>query len=76
MPASYLTDPLVDFTGATPQRELIGDQKWIAIFPIGTEGWAEVRRSGYPVYVDTTEPVGSLFPGKGTIKRLPYPHTE
>ncbi len=73
---SYLTNPLVDFAGGTPQRELIGDQKWIALYPDGIQGWAEVRRTGYPVKVATTEPVGNFFPGKGVIKRFPYPYIE
>ena len=76
MPGSYLTEPLVDFNGATPQRELIGDQKWLALYPIGPQGWAEVRRTGYPVYVNTTEPVESIYPGKGVIKRQAYPYNE
>ncbi|MEO6917418.1 MAG: SusD/RagB family nutrient-binding outer membrane lipoprotein [Chitinophagaceae bacterium] len=73
---SYLSGPLVDFNGGTNQRQLIGDQKWCALYPDANQGWAEVRRSGYPVYVATTEPQSSLFPGKGTIKRMPYPYTE
>lgn len=73
---SYLSDPLVDFNGGTDQRELIGDQKWCALYPDGVQGWAEVRRSGYPIYVANTEPVQTLFPGKGTILRRPYPYAE
>lgn len=77
IPGSYLNDPLVDFNGATtPQRELIGDQKWLGLFMDGSQGWAEVRRSGYPVYVATTEPLGTYHPGLGVIKRLPYPYSE
>ncbi len=72
----YLQEPLVDFNGGTDQRELIGDQKWCALYPDGNQGWAEVRRTGYPVYVATTEPIESLFPGKGTIVRKPYPYSE
>ncbi len=72
----YLSHPLVAFDGGTPPKQLIGDQKWCALYPDGTQGWAEVRRSGYPTYVDTTEPVGSLFPGLGVIKRMPYPYSE
>ncbi|MCK0156491.1 SusD/RagB family nutrient-binding outer membrane lipoprotein [Cellulophaga sp. F20128] len=75
-PGSYLSEPLVDFNGGEDQRELIGDQKWCALYPDGNQGWAEVRRSGYPTYVATTEPVESLFPGKGIMVRKPYPHTE
>lgn len=73
---SYLSDAMVDFDGGTDQRQLIGDQKWAALYPDGNQGWAEVRRTGYPVYVATTEPVGALFPGKGVILRRPYPYSE
>jgi len=73
---TYLSEPLVDFNGGINQRELIGEQKWCALYPDATQGWAEVRRTGFPVYVATTEPVESIFPGKGTIKRKPYPYTE
>ncbi len=73
---SYLSDPMIDFNGGTDQRQLIGDQKWCALYPDGNQGWAEVRRSGYPTYVATTEPVSTLFPGKGTILRRPYPYSE
>lgn len=73
---SYLSEPLVDFNGGVDQRELIGEQKWCALYPDGNQGWAEVRRTGYPVYVATTEPVESLYPGNGTIVRKPYPHSE
>jgi len=76
MPGSYLNQPLVDWNGGTPQRELIGDQKWIALYLDGNQAWAEIRRTGYPTYVDITEPVGSFYPGEGTIKRIPYPDDE
>lgn len=72
----YLSEPLVDFNGGVDQRQLIGEQKWCALYPDGNQGWAEVRRTGYPVYVATTEPVESVYPGLGTIKRKPYPYTE
>ena len=45
---TYLSDPHVDFNGGTPQRELIGDQKWCALYPDGNQGWAEIRRTGFP----------------------------
>ncbi len=73
---SYLSEPDVAFNGGSDQRELIGDQKWCALFPDGYQGFAEVRRTGYPTYVATTEPVESLYPGRGVIKRLPYPYSE
>lgn len=76
VPAGYFANPLVNFDGGKPKAELIGDQKWLALFPDGVQGWAEVRRTGYPVYVATTEPVGTLYPGLGVIKRYPYPFSE
>lgn len=41
IPVKFSTDPV-------KQREQIGTQKWLALFPDGFEAWAEVRRSGYP----------------------------
>ncbi len=72
----YLSEPLVDFNGGMDQYELIGDQKWCALYPDGNQGWAEIRRTGYPTYVATTEPVESLYPGRGIILRKPYPYSE
>jgi hypothetical protein len=44
-----LTDIPVKFSAdPVKQREQIGTQKWLALFPDGHEAWAEVRRSGYP----------------------------
>jgi hypothetical protein len=73
---NYLSEPLVDFNSGADQRELIGEQKWCALYPDGNQGWAEVRRTGYPTYVATTEPNESLYPGKGVIVRKPYPYSE
>jgi len=72
----YLSEPNVDFDGGGDQRELIGDQKWCAMYPDGNQAWAEIRRTGYPTYVATTEPVESLYPGNGVIVRQPYPWSE
>ncbi len=72
----YLSEPNVAFNGGSEQRELIGDQKWCALYPDGTQGWAEIRRTGFPVYCATTEPVESLYPGLGVILRQPYPYAE
>ncbi|MEO8582648.1 MAG: SusD/RagB family nutrient-binding outer membrane lipoprotein [Flavitalea sp.] len=44
-----LTDIPVKFSAdPAKQREQIGTQKWLALFPDGQEAWAEVRRSGFP----------------------------
>lgn len=41
IPVKFSTDP-------EKQREQIGTQKWLALYPNGIEAWAEMRRSGYP----------------------------
>lgn len=62
-----LTNIPVKFsTSIAIQREQIGTQKWIALFPDGQEAWAEARRSGYPkrypvIHSDNPDvPVGSF----------------
>ena len=50
----YLNSPAVAdipvkfSTNPATQREQIGTQKWLALFPDGIEAWTEVRRTGYP----------------------------
>ncbi len=73
---AYLAEPNVDFDGGEDQRELLGDQKWCAMYPDGNQAWAEIRRTGFPTYVATTEPVESIYPGNGVIVRQPYPWSE
>lgn len=76
--ASATTDITVAYDeGATFEQNLerIITQKWIAMYPLGTEGWAEYRRTGYP----------KLFPavnndaqgiGSNGARRIPFPDTE
>ena len=46
-----LTDVPVKFASdIEKQREQIGTQKWLALFPEAHEAWAEIRRSGYPKF--------------------------
>ncbi len=58
------------------QRQQIGTQKWLAIFPDGMEAWAEFRRSGYPVMYPVYQSDNPLLPQGSFIKRLPFPLTE
>jgi hypothetical protein len=67
--------------GATQEEKLerIITQKWIAIFPDGTESWANFRRTGYPRLFPVT---ASQNHSNGTIdtdiqiRRAPYPTSE
>lgn len=46
-----VTDVPVKFSAdIKTQREQIGTQKWLALFPEPHEAWAEIRRSGYPKF--------------------------
>jgi len=40
--------PVTFSTVVAEQREQIGTQKWLSLWPDGFEAWAEIRRTGYP----------------------------
>ena len=77
-PGGYFNSPAVATipvkfaADAATQREQIGTQKWIALFPEGHEAWASFRQSGYPkmyplIHSDNPDaPVGTF------IKRIPF----
>ncbi len=51
-------------------------QKWIAVFPEGTEGWSEFRRTGYPKLYHIMASKNPLLPTGTFIKRLTYPQVQ
>lgn len=76
----YNSPPLTDVTvkwneNATFDQKLekIITQKWIAVFPEGTEAWSEFRRTGYPKMYHIMDPQNPLLPLGTFIKRLTYP---
>lgn len=91
-PALY-EDPLGKFSEKTRQSEItiawesvssddehleqIITQKWIAIFPLGMEAWAEHRRTGYPRLLPTIEDKsgGTVNLAQGA-RRVIYPVEE
>ena len=57
--------------------EKIITQKWLALFPLSTEAWTEVRRTGYPRLIPVLNPEdgdGSLKAGD-LIRRMPWAPT-
>lgn len=67
-----------DCTSNEEKLERIITQKWIAVFPNGNEGWAEVRRTDYPRYIAVplmNRSNGEVQDGK-LIKRIDYPNSE
>ncbi len=53
---NYMQSSLANWDLTTDHEQLIGNQKWLALFWTGMESYTEVRRTGYPV----------LTIGKGT----------
>lgn len=57
--------------------ERIITQKWIAIFPLGVEGWSEYRRTGYPHLFDAPQDKsGGTVDLDHHARRLTYPSEE
>ncbi|WP_185271871.1 SusD/RagB family nutrient-binding outer membrane lipoprotein [Adhaeribacter swui] len=70
-----LTDITVKWEdGDTPERKLerIITQKWIAMYPEGTEAWSEFRRTGYPKLYPVMVSKNPDLPQGTFIKRLTY----
>ena len=58
--------------------EKIITQKYIALFPLSTEAWTELRRTGYPKcfrVLNTSDGDGSVRPGE-MIRRIPWQSTD
>jgi hypothetical protein len=53
--------------------ERIITQKWIALYPEGTEAWSEFRRTGYPKLYPVAVSKNPDLPAGTFIKRLTYP---
>ncbi|MDT0553220.1 SusD/RagB family nutrient-binding outer membrane lipoprotein [Urechidicola vernalis] len=54
---SFLASPTATLTGSVDeQEEQLGTQMWIALTPNYYEGWTHIRRTGYPVIEQRTDP--------------------
>jgi Susd and RagB outer membrane lipoprotein len=68
-----MTDIPVAFAAtADKQREQIGTQKWLALFPYGFEAWAEFRRTGYPKLYPRLNSDNVDIPTTEVIRRAPF----
>lgn len=54
------------------QREQIGTQKWLALFPDGLEAWAEFRRSKYPKLYPVVNNENPDISAGQYIRRIPF----
>lgn len=79
---STITVAWEEGTGADVKErnlERIITQKWIAIYPMATEAWAEFRRTGYPRLMPVPEGQnhsGGIINSETMIRRLAYPAEE
>lgn len=71
--AAYAAARVADIATATGGAlQVIGEEKWVALFPLGYDAWAEWRRTEYPTLVPATDALNS-----GVIpRRYNYPTTE
>lgn len=72
---AYLAGSGISVTGLSGDALLrvIGEQKWVSLYPNGLEGWSEWRRTGYPVL---TPSANALNDSKRIPIRNPYPQNE
>ena len=57
--------------------ERIITQKWIAMWPLGTEAWAEQRRTGYPAFLSVeVNNSGDASLSEDLASRVPFPPSE
>ena len=67
---TYLASPLGSWNMATNKEELIGNQKYLALFWVGMEAYHEYRRTGYPVL---TIGAGTVYNDHVLPTRFGYP---
>jgi hypothetical protein len=74
---NYLAQPEVEYTslitGGQTWREVIGRQKWIALYMQGVQGWTEWRRLDFDILQN---PAGGNLDGLGIPNRMIYPIDE
>jgi len=54
------------------QYKQVAQQKWLALFPDGMEGWAEVRRTDLPALYPVVHSENPDLPQGTFIKRMPF----
>ena len=64
-PIKWSADPAM-------QYKQVSQQKWLALFPDGMEGWAEVRRTDLPGQYTVVHTENSDLPEGTFIKRIPF----
>ena len=73
---STITPQWMDSDSDEQKLERIITQKWIALWPLGFEGWCEHRRTGYPKFFPVVGTVESAYAHMDVANRLPFSRTE
>jgi hypothetical protein len=68
-PVLWSSDPAM-------QRAQVAQQKWLALWPDGMEGWAEYRRTDLPKLYPVLHSDNADVPVGTTIKRMPFLQAE
>ena len=68
-PVAWSADP-------TMQRQQVAQQKWMALFPDGQEGWAMLRAEGLPQIYPVVHSDNPDLPAGTFIRRLPFLQAE
>ncbi|MEN9348873.1 MAG: hypothetical protein RLZZ77_2384 [Bacteroidota bacterium] len=75
--SSYISQPTVDYAtleaNGDSYKQIIGKQKWIALYMQGLQGWAEYRRLDFGIL---QLPAGGSLDGAGIPFRMRYPIDE
>jgi hypothetical protein len=69
--ADYAAARVADMATASA-AQVIGEEKWVALFPAGFDAWAEQRRTGYP----NLKPSGIVLNDGNIPTRYIYPSEE
>jgi hypothetical protein len=77
-PASYHTQPTVSYTAlkgaGQTYKQIIGKQKWLALYMQGMQGWIEWRRLDFGIL---NQPVDGYIPPATSLPvRMLYPYDE
>ena len=75
--STYLLQPSVDYLalkgGGKTWKQIIGQQKWLALYMQGIQGWIEWRRLDFGILQATADP---QLQGTGVPVRMTYPYSE
>lgn len=72
-PLSTISVKWIDSAPFAVKLEKIITQKWIALYPEGTEAWSEFRRTGFPKLYPVKVSYNTDLPLGKFIRRLTYP---